>query len=63
VASYNTTISQLTEQVSIIKNGKQIIDQFDQLASQEMGAFMTQQSHPTTQCCAGGHASESSNAT
>jgi len=43
VASYNTTISQLMEQVLLIKmENKQILDWFDWLASQ-MEAFMNHQ--------------------
>jgi len=48
VTSQNTTISQLTEQVSIIKmENKQIMDCFDLLASQ-MDAFMNSQATQPT---------------
>jgi len=58
VMSQQTSISQLTEQISAIKvENKQIIDHFDNLAAQ-LEAFMNNQQPQTTRCHARGHVSD-----
>jgi len=59
INSQNSTISQLTEQVSQIKmENKQLIDQFDRL-TERMENFFSSANSQTTRCQAGGHRSES----
>jgi len=58
VTSQVTTISQLTEMVSVVQQeNKTIMSRFDQLTEQ-LAALISQK--PQTQCPAGGHGSESS---
>jgi len=63
VASENSVISQLMEQVSQVKfENKQLLDRFDWLAAQ-MEAFMSNQTPQPTRCQVKGHRNESSNQT
>jgi len=63
IASQNSAISQLTEQVSQIKmENKQLLDKFDRLADRMEQLFSSANSQ-TTRRQAGGHRSESGNQT
>jgi len=63
VASQNSAISQLTEQVSQIKlENKQLLDKFDCLADR-MEQFFSSATSQTTRRPAGGHRSDSGNQT
>jgi len=59
INSQNSTISQLTKQVSQIKmENKQLINRFDRLA-ERMENFFSSTNSQTTRCQARGHRSES----
>jgi len=63
IASQNSAVSLLMEQVSQIKlENKQMLEHFNWLATQ-MKAFMNTQTTPTNQCQARGHHSESDHQT